>query len=273
MKKFDPNYRQIPEDKKYAYFSRFFHWIVKDGVWAKLSRKASRVYVVLLTFADYNKFVAFPGVTTISRLSGVARGSISAATNELVRFGLIDKKRASRRFAYRNVYRIIIDPIVNTYIQPTKTDKCWRPLRGKDGKFISSPSSTDNQHPSNTDTQRPSNTDIDIRPCNTDKKENLEIDIKRDNVLEIKEKEMNPSGSQETFPNGKSPEVSLKSHKSINRVELIKYCKELGTERFRQLFTKQNYQPSVIEEVVQEAAGSLPDPTETEATSNPPTVN
>jgi hypothetical protein len=249
----DPKPYRSQGRSQYDHFSKIPHWVIESGIWAVLTPKAKAVYLTLWRFADFKGHIAFPTVPRLSELSGVSRGKISQATRELELRGLIQKKRAARRFNYRNVYRMVTTPPPRIDIYPQKTDKCRRSSRGKDGRFISSPSSMDNQHPSNADTQRPSNADIDIHPSNTDQKENLEILKKRDTVLETASEKKNPSGSQETFPNGKSPEASCNSHKSINKEELFRYYKELGRECFIATFSKLNYPPSVIEEVLRDS--------------------
>jgi predicted transcriptional regulator len=135
-------------------FSKFPQTIVRSGLLTKLSNPAIRVYLVLLTHANYHTGLSFPTVKTISRLSGVSKNLISKALKELVTSGLIGKFKGSKKFRYRNYYRIINMPKIILDAIPEKIYRPQKILRERSGRFKSQkivpgliPSNTDNTIP------------------------------------------------------------------------------------------------------------------------------
>jgi len=118
-------------------FSKFPQNIVRSGLLARLPNPAVRVYLVLLTYANYQTGMSCPTVKTISRLSGINKNLISNALNQLVICGLIEKYRGGKRFSYRNYYRIINNPRINLDVVPAKIYKPRKIFREKSGKFTS----------------------------------------------------------------------------------------------------------------------------------------
>jgi hypothetical protein len=72
-------------------FSRLPHWVLDSGKFAGLSSKAQAVYIALLRHANYSHMKCYPSRLTIAKKSGVYFRSVSAATNELAKAGLIQK--------------------------------------------------------------------------------------------------------------------------------------------------------------------------------------
>ena len=144
-------------------FSRLPRILVTSGLLTKLSNPAIRVYLVILTYANYQTGLSYPTVKTISRLSGINKNLISKALKELILSGLVEKYKGSERFRYRNYYRIIRMPGVNLYNIPGKKQNPRRLLRGENGKFTSF-ELTCEPVPSNTEYPVPSLTESDTCP-------------------------------------------------------------------------------------------------------------
>jgi predicted transcriptional regulator len=122
-------------------FSKFPQAIVRSGLLTKLSNPAIRVYLVLLTYANYHTGLSFPLVKTITRLTGINKNLVYRALKELVASGLIEKSRGSKRYCHRNFYRVINMPQINLDAFPEKKRKHRKVLKGHRGRFL--PPSTD----------------------------------------------------------------------------------------------------------------------------------
>lgn len=151
-------------------FSKLYHEIIRNGLWAMLSSPAIRVYGVLLTYAHYETGWSYPTVKTISQLSGINKNLVFRAIRELELIGLIEKRKGERRFAFRNAYRIIAHPEIYPHLLPPETEKRKTPLKGQDGRFTHSPSIVDNECPVLVDNGSPSTVDICTCPLVVDKK-------------------------------------------------------------------------------------------------------
>lgn len=151
-------------------FSKFYHEIVKNGLWTRLSSPAIRVYGVLLTYAHYKTGWSYPTVKTITHLSGVNKNLVYKAIRELELTGLIEKIKARKRFGFRNGYRIIAHPEIYLHLLPVKTNRRKPHLKGEDGRFRSNQSTMDNECPSGMDNLSPSTVDTDTCPQTMDKK-------------------------------------------------------------------------------------------------------
>lgn len=84
----------------------FPHEIVRSGLWQKLSKRAKAVYPVICTFADFKTGECYPSIRTLHELSGIGRGWVSAALNELVKAGLI-RRWSGQRDGESNRYKIV----------------------------------------------------------------------------------------------------------------------------------------------------------------------
>lgn len=94
-----------PRPTSNLWFS-FPHEIVRSGTWKNLSKRAKAVYPVICTFADFKTGECYPSIRTIHELSGIGRGWVSAALNELVKAGLI-RRWSGQRDGESNRYKII----------------------------------------------------------------------------------------------------------------------------------------------------------------------
>jgi len=76
------------DDKPSRPPARLPAWVFTDMIWSKLSGTAAKAYSVLALHAD-KAGRCWPSVSTIGRLAGVHRGSVSRAIGELVKAGLV----------------------------------------------------------------------------------------------------------------------------------------------------------------------------------------
>jgi DnaD/phage-associated family protein len=84
----------------------FHHELVRSGLWKKLSKRAKAVYPVICTFADFKTGECYPSIRTIHELSGIGRGWVSLAINELIRAGLI-RRWSGQRDGESNRYKVV----------------------------------------------------------------------------------------------------------------------------------------------------------------------
>ncbi|MGB2698601.1 MAG: hypothetical protein WBD28_12190 [Candidatus Zixiibacteriota bacterium] len=153
---------------------------------------------------------------------------------------MIKKFRTGKEFGFRNGYLIIEHPKITLHINPRKKDKWVNTIRGKDGKFKSIPKNTDNSIPQNADNPIPQITESDTCPQKTDKKENLETNI-RDNVLDKTTEALASRGSQAS---------DFGKKKSIKKAdpEIIKeLIKKRGLGWTQDYFRKQGYSEEEIQ--------------------------
>ena len=131
-------YQQIlRSEQKSKDFSKFPQTIVRSGLLAKLSNPAIRVYLVLLTYANYHTGLSFPLVKTITGLTGINKNLVYRALKELVASGLIEKSRGSKRYCHRNFYRVINMPQIFLDALPEKKRKPRKIQKGQRGRFLS----------------------------------------------------------------------------------------------------------------------------------------
>jgi hypothetical protein len=111
--------------------------VIDSGTWASLSPSARAVYFVLARFAHPDSGLSYPGIKTISTLSGFLKDSVCKATRELQERGLITKKQGSKRFYFKMTYRILREP--DLCIIPSRSDKGRKkriiPSRSDKGKI------------------------------------------------------------------------------------------------------------------------------------------
>jgi len=159
--------QQTHKDKN---FSKLYHEIVKNGLWARLSSPAIRVYGVLLTYAHYKTGWSYPTVKTITRLSGVNKNLVFRAIRELELTGLIEKRKARKKFGFRNGYLIISHPEIYPHLLPSREEKRKPPSKGNDGRFTHCPSTVDNECPPSVDNLCPQIMDAGTCPLIVDSK-------------------------------------------------------------------------------------------------------
>lgn len=160
----------LEKEQKDKNFSKLYHEIVRNGLWARLSSPAIRVYGVLLTYAHYKTGWSYPTVKTITRLSGVNKNLAYRVIRELELTGLIEKRKAKKRFAFRNAYRIISHPEIYSHLLPPPTWKRKTPSKAKNGRFIRCPAPVDTDCPVHRDKACPSGRDTCTCPLSVDKK-------------------------------------------------------------------------------------------------------
>ena len=86
------------------YYGRISEQVIASGIWAKLSKKAAKVYIALLSHArDMNKnWEVWPSNETLARESGYNERDIPAARREIERAGLVARKwRVDKQIHYR----------------------------------------------------------------------------------------------------------------------------------------------------------------------------
>ena len=77
--------------------------LIKSGLLAELKSASVVVYCVLLSYADFNTGRCFPGITTISTLSGLNRTTVMRSIKELEDWGLL---KVIRRQGSVNIYQL-----------------------------------------------------------------------------------------------------------------------------------------------------------------------
>jgi len=77
--------------------------LIKSGLLAELKSASVVVYCVLLSYADFNTGRCFPGIPTISTLSGLNRTTVMRSIKELEDWGLL---KVIRRQGSVNVYQL-----------------------------------------------------------------------------------------------------------------------------------------------------------------------
>jgi DNA-binding MarR family transcriptional regulator len=101
-------------------FARLPHEITDEGFLSEMKPNTLRVYLALLRHADYETQQCYPTRRTISAKSGVTFSSISKATGDLEKMGLIKKTTVNLTPIKRvTLYQIIEHP---SKPQPEKTD-------------------------------------------------------------------------------------------------------------------------------------------------------
>lgn len=243
-------------ETKHKDFSRIPHAVIDSGLLGILKPGELKVFLVINRHADYDTGIAFPTYATIRKLSSLGNGTIAKAIEGLVTKGLMEKKRVSKRFSFRNVYRVREPGIAELKsiicIFPKKTDKSRRILRGRDGKFKPVAKNTDNDIPQNTDNEIPKNRESDTLPKNTDKKKTLETK-KRFKVLET-------AGSASARPKGQASPASnsKKSLKTFSKETINGFIKDKGLPWLEDYLRRNGYDEKEIENL-REAEGDEDD--------------
>jgi hypothetical protein len=116
-------------------FAKFYNEVIDSGVWAVLSPKARAVYPVLVRHADSTTRNCRPGVKRLASKAGINIRTVSAATEELVKCGVIKKSWVGRRI----IYHVHNDVQLKARLSvPTRKDRRTSPVRRRDssGRFI-----------------------------------------------------------------------------------------------------------------------------------------
>jgi DNA-binding transcriptional MocR family regulator len=152
------------------------HVIVDSGLWAAMKPSERAVYGVLCHHRNYQTNICFPSIQKICQESGFHKNNVCSALQQLVVYGLIDKKRAPSGLKFRNIFRIKMKPNIDPATFPQKTEKKWKQHRDKkSGKFGVCPQNTE------TDTF-PQNTEA-VLPQKTEKNESkMKESLTRDSI-------------------------------------------------------------------------------------------
>lgn len=87
---------------------KIWHSVIENGLWARLSGAAGKVYLVLGKHANgHPQLVCWPSVTTLQTLSGVSRASVFTALKELEAAGLIHERRAGKNGTTTTTYQLV----------------------------------------------------------------------------------------------------------------------------------------------------------------------
>ena len=218
--------------------------VVDSEVWASLSSSARSVYFVLARFAHPDSGLTYPGVKTISILSGFLKGTVCKATRELQERGLIQKKRGSKRFHFKTIYRILREPDI--CIIPSGSDKCRKkriiPNRSDKGKIETAKKA----EPSMSQLEScivPTNSESCIIPSGSDKKKTYK-DIKK-------------TYSRDD-PSTQKKEISKETIKEFIKVKGFPWVKSyLEANNYPTHLLNELYEESKVPEVDQESKGEL----------------
>jgi len=121
--------------EKVEHFFRIPKVIVESGLLKIMRPSEVKVYLILGYFSNYRTGVCFPNIETILEFSGVNKNLIGKATERLVVYRLIEKKRAPRAFKFKNVYKVLRHPEIPDNILPRITEKRTLKPRQKDGRW------------------------------------------------------------------------------------------------------------------------------------------
>ena len=135
------------------------HIVVDSGLWAAMKPSEQSVYVVLCRYRNYKTNRCFPGIKTISKLSGIHKNNVCSALKQLYIYGLVGKNRAPRGLKFRNIYTVRMNPNIDPFTFPQKAEKKCKQYRDKSsGKFRVCPQNAeDDTCPQNAEAVRPQN--------------------------------------------------------------------------------------------------------------------
>lgn len=74
----------------------------ENGLLTKLKPSEIKIYLAI-----------FPSIKKIQELIGVNKNAICKATENIKKYGLIQKNRAPKAFKFKNIYRVIRTPNIN----------------------------------------------------------------------------------------------------------------------------------------------------------------
>jgi len=79
--------------------------LIHSGLWASLSKKATKVFPVICAFADFKTGECYPSTATVARLSGVSKFRVLEAIEELIKKGLVKCRKGDS--THSNHYTIM----------------------------------------------------------------------------------------------------------------------------------------------------------------------
>lgn len=79
--------------------------LIHSGLWASLSKKATKVFPVICAFADFKTGQCYPSAATVARLSGVSKFRVLEAIEELIKKGLLKCRKGDS--THSNHYTVI----------------------------------------------------------------------------------------------------------------------------------------------------------------------
>ena len=114
--------------------------IIDSGLWAAMCPAERSVYLVLCHYRNYKTNICFPSIRTICKNSGYHKNTVCKVLQQLVLYGLIEKKRAPQGLRFKNIYTIFLNPNLDPSFFPSKSEKKYKPrMRNEKGKFKASP--------------------------------------------------------------------------------------------------------------------------------------
>lgn len=171
-------------------FTKLFHVVVDSGAWATLRPAARTVYVVLLRHLDDVIRNCWPSNDVIANKAGIHPRSVSKATEELQKRGLLKKWRKDRKNFYHLPKEVLLPSIMDASTYPRKMGGS-PPARRRNAKGrFTPPHAVDEQYPSPMDEPTPRKTDA-VDPSNMDGKKSPR---RRDKEEEFTKKKAHVSG-------------------------------------------------------------------------------
>lgn len=164
------------ERRRESGWAKFFHVIVDNGVWARLSPKAQTVYVVLLRHTNDEDRICWPSNELIAREAGIHERTVTAALAELARWNLIKKWRKDRKNFFK-LYRgeelkSLFPEKMEVSTLPQKMEiSAAQKRRDKQGRFIA-PSVVEQPAPESVEQPHPPAVEI-VPPAAVDGKKSL----------------------------------------------------------------------------------------------------
>ena len=102
-----------------------------------------KVYISLGVFADFKTGLCYPNNDQIHEKSGVCKTGIPRCTQSLKSMGLIEKRRASKKFMFKNQYIILQNPVISVPVRLKKSINRKSLLNLKKAKVQSKESNKD----------------------------------------------------------------------------------------------------------------------------------
>ena len=191
----DQHMKKTKEYEKDRDFFKVPTVLVESSLLARMKPSEIKVYCVIGRYADYKTGRSFPSISRICELSGMNKNVVCKAIKRLEYFGVVQKYRAPKGFKFKNVYKVIRNPIINPCIIPQKMERKSTRSRGKDGKWRADPKDVkDNTFPRKVEAVIPHKMETDTIPHKMElrtypqkmESKEKEIELKRDRLISPK---------------------------------------------------------------------------------------